>query len=162
MTEVTGYSRAQIAIHWGVVLLLIVSFFSREGMSEVFRATLQGKEVESAAIATLHRIVGIVIFLLALTRIGLRLKHGAPALPAGGKPLLDLVARITHIGLYALILVIPLTGLLTWFGLNRDIGEVHETLFALLVFFTGLHVVGALYHQFVLKDGLMERMRRPG
>lgn len=162
MPKVTGYSRAQIALHWGVLALLLVSFLSREGMAETFRAALDGKAAEAAAVATVHRLVGIAVFVLALARIVLRLRHGAPELPAGGNPVLDLVARLTHVALYALILVIPLSGFAAWQGLSRSVGGVHETLFAVLLVLTFLHVAGALFHQFVLKDGLMERMKRAG
>lgn len=162
MTKVTGYSRAQIALHWGVLALLLVSFLSREGMGEAFRAALDGKATDAAAVAAVHRLVGIAVFVLALARIVLRLRHGAPELPAGGNGALDLVAKVTHVALYALIVVIPLSGFAAWQGLSRSVGEVHETLFAALLALTFLHVAGAAYHQFVLRDGLMERMRRAG
>jgi cytochrome b561 len=79
MSKVAGYSRAQIALHWGVLALLVVSFLSREGMGEAFRAAVEGKAIETATLATLHRVVGIAVLVLALARIGLRFRHGAPA-----------------------------------------------------------------------------------
>ena len=161
MSKVTGYSRAQIALHWGILLLLVASFLSREGMAETFRAAVDGKTAESAVVAVAHRLIGITIFVLAVTRIGLLFRYGAPELPAGGNPVLDMAAKVTHVALYALIVVIPLSGFAAWMGLSRSVGEVHETLFTALLVFTGLHVIGALYHQFVLKDGLMDRMKRP-
>lgn len=162
MSNATGYSRAQIALHWGVLLLLVVSFLSREGMAEAFRAAVDGKAVEGAAIALAHRLVGITVFVLAVARIVLRLRLGAPRLPAGENPVLDIVARLTHVALYALILAIPLSGFVAWTGLIRSVGEVHETLFTALLGLTVLHIAGALYHQFVLRDGLMDRMKRAG
>lgn len=162
MAEVSGYSRAQIALHWGVVVLLIVSFLSREAMGDAFDAAVDGKEIGAATLSLVHRLVGVLVFVLALTRVVLRFRHGAPALPAGGNPLLDRVAKATHLGLYTLILVMPLSGFIAWQTLNSTVGEAHETMFKLLFLLTALHVIGALYHQFVLKDGLMERMKRPG
>ncbi len=161
MSETQGYSRAQIALHWGIFALMGVSFFSHEGMKEAFRAALKGEEAGGAA-AVVHRLVGIAILILALARIVLRLRRGAPALPPGGHPLLSLAAKVTHLALYALMIAIPASGMAAWLGASRDIGEVHETLFGLLFVLVGLHVVAALFHQFVLKDGLMQRMKRPG
>ena len=47
---------------------------------------------------------------------------------------------------------------------NSDLADFFEkvhkdVLWTLLLVFTGLHVVGALYHQFVQKDALLSRMR---
>ena len=160
MSEIARYSRAQIALHWGVLILLVVSFFSHDGMKDAFRAALKGEET-GGAVAVVHRLVGIAILLLTLARIGLRWRVGAPALPEGGHPLLDLAAKATHLAIYALLIAIPASGLVAWLGLNRDAGGAHEVMFTVLFVLVGLHAAAALFHQFVLKDGLMARMR-PG
>ena len=45
--------------------------------------------------------------------------------------------------------------------LGGDLAEAHELMKPLLLILEGLHVLGALYHQFVLKNGLIDRMKRP-
>ena len=51
-------------------------------------------------------------------------------------------------------------------GLIEEVGGVdlaaqgHNVLKIVLLALVALHVLGALYHQFVLKDGLINRMRR--
>lgn len=161
MANVTGYSRAQIFLHWAIVLLLIVSYLSSDAMSESWRAFRDGREVLSVGTAV-HVWLGVLILLLAFARLVIRVSRGAPALPAGGHGLTDLVAKITHLGLYIGVVLIPAAGLAAWFGGVEAAGEVHEVMFNLLMLLVVLHVGGALYHQFALKDGLIRRMMRAG
>ncbi len=161
MSEVTGYSRAQIALHWGILLLLGVSYFSSDAMKSAWSAFHNGRDA-FGTVAAAHLWVGVAILVLALARVALRLSRGAPALPAGGSKVTDTIAKLTHLGLYAILLLIPTSGLVAWFGAVDLAGEAHEVMFNLGVALVVLHVAGAVYHQFVLKDGLIERMRRPG
>jgi cytochrome b561 len=156
----SGYSRLQIALHWGMLALLLVSFFSHDAMKSAWYALHKGKDA-FGTVAALHVWVGVSVLVLAILRLGLRHKRGVPDLPAGGHPLLDLVARLTHLGLYLLLILIPASGLAAWFGGVNAAGDAHEIMFNLALALVGLHVAGALYHQFFLKDGLMDRMRRP-
>ena len=160
MSKVIGYSRVQIGLHWGIVLLLLVNFFTHEAMKSAWYGVHKGID-NYGNTAALHVWVGVTVFVLALARIAIRLTRGAPDLPEGGHPMLDKVAKLTHLALYALILLLPLSGMVAWFGGLDAAGEGHEVMFNLLWVLAGLHVVGAIYHQFVLKDGLMERMKRP-
>lgn len=161
MSRVTGYSRAQIALHWGILLLLGVSYVSSDKMKAAWRAIHEGRDAFGTTAAA-HVWIGVAILVLALARVAIRLTRGAPDLPAGGHPVANLVARLTHLGLYALLLLIPAAGLMAWFGGVDAAGEVHEVLFNLGIALVMLHVAGALYHQFVLKDGLIDRMKRAG
>ena len=160
MREVIGYSRAQIALHWSVVALIVVSYLSEDAMKAAWRAFVRGQEVAGYTHA-IHVFTGVAILLLAMARLLLRKRRGAPRAPESGHPMLKPLAALTHWALYALLVAIPVAGIAAWFGGLREAGEVHEVLFKLLLFFTALHVVGALYHQFVLKDGLLKRLRRP-
>jgi cytochrome b561 len=160
MTEVNGYSRAQIGLHWAIVLLLIVSFVSHEGMQDAWRAFNKGSEDYANVGARVHVWIGVLILGLALVRLVLRLVRGAPALPEGGHPVADMIAKLTHLGLYLLIVIIPAAGLAARFGGIEAAGEVHETLFKVLLALTALHVAGTLVHQYVLNDGLIRRMMR--
>ncbi len=161
MSKVTGYSRAQIALHWGILLLLGVSYVSSDKMKAAWHAFHEGRDAFGTTAAA-HVWVGVAILALMLFRVAIRLTRGAPDLPAGGHPVANLIAKLTHLGLYALLLLLPVSGMMAWFGGVDAAGEVHELLFNLGIALVILHVVGALYHQFVLKDGLMERMKRAG
>jgi len=161
MSKVTGYSRSQIALHWGVVVLLGVSYVSSDKMKAAWFALHDGRDAFGTTAAA-HVWTGVAVLVLAMFRLAIRLRRGAPDLPAGGKPVVDRVAKLTHVALYALLLLVPAAGLLAWFGGFDASGEAHEIMFNLAVALVILHVVGALYHQFVLKDGLMDRMKRAG
>ncbi len=161
MSKVTGYSRAQIALHWGILLLLGVSYVSSDKMKAAWGAIHEGRDAFGTTAAA-HVWVGVAVLVLALVRVAIRLTRGAPDLPAGGHPVANLIAKLTHLGLYALLVLLPVSGLIAWFGGVDAASEVHEVAFNLGIALVILHVVGALYHQFVLKDGLMDRMKRAG
>ncbi len=159
MAEVKGYSRTQILLHWGIVLLLIVGYVSSDAMKAAWFALHEGRDAFGNTAAA-HLWTGIAVLVLALLRLALRLRRGAPDLPEGGHPVADLVARLTHLGLYLAVVLIPAAGLAAWFAGIDAAGELHEVLFNVLLALTALHVAGALYHQYVLKDGLIRRMMR--
>jgi cytochrome b561 len=161
MAQINGYSRAQILIHWGVVLLLILSYVSSDAMKAAWIAIHQGRDAYGNTAAA-HVWIGVAVLVLGVARVGLRLGRGAPDLPEGGHPGADRIARLTHLGLYLLILLIPASGIAAWFGGFDLAGEVHEVIFNALMALVVLHVAGALYHQYVLKDGLIRRMMRAG
>lgn len=157
--SVQKYARSQVLLHWSIVVLLLVSFFSHEAMKGSWRAIRQGTEAFTPDTGTLvHVWVGVAILVLTLLRIVVRLTKGAPA-PAEGNPLLNKVAAAVHGLLYLVLLAIPASGIAAWFGGITDAGDVHEVLFNIAWVLAALHVVAALYHQFVLKDNLLARMR---
>lgn len=157
-----GYSRAQIALHWIVAVILVPQVLLEDGIKHAFRAAMRGEAAEQTAMAAFHVYAGILILALVLWRLTLRAWRGVPQAPAGGGALLELLARAVHLLLYAVLLLLPATGLAAWFGLSEPAGELHELMKPVLLILVGLHVAGALWHQFVLRDGLMGRMRSPG
>ena len=75
---------------------------------------------------------------------------------------MKLGAGLVHWSIYALMIALPVTGLLAWYGGIEDLAELHgEFLKVLLWAMIAAHVAAAFYHQFVLKNGLMDRMRKP-
>lgn len=159
MALVNGYSRAQILMHWGVALLLIVSYVSSDAMKAAWFAIHQGRDAYGNTAAA-HVWIGAAVLVLGVVRLGVRLGRGAPELPEGGHPLADRLAKLTHLGLYLTVILIPATGIAAWFGGFNLAGEVHEVLFNALIALVALHVAAALYHQYVLKDELIRRMMR--
>ncbi|MCV2868369.1 cytochrome b/b6 domain-containing protein [Defluviimonas sp. WL0002] len=156
-----GYSRVQIALHWAVLVLLLPQYLFEDGIKGAWRAYRRGQEAGFDPTVPMHVFGGLAILLIVAWRIAIRMRRGAPALPPGGKPVLDRFAGLTHLALYALLLALPITGAAAWFGGLTELGEVHEVLKTALLILSGLHVLAAVYHQFVLRDGLMERMKRP-
>ncbi len=90
MSEISGYSRAQIALHWGIVLLLGVSYFSSDAMKSAWIGFHAGpRRLRHGGLAA-HVWIGSAILFLALSRVAIRLNRGAPALPAGGSKVTDI------------------------------------------------------------------------
>ncbi|MBE0554349.1 MAG: cytochrome b/b6 domain-containing protein [Rhodobacteraceae bacterium] len=157
-----GYSRTQIALHWVVVLLILAQFLFHEPMAEAWDVVEDGGAAVTSAGVLLHIIGGIAVLVFALWRLALRMTRGVPALPANDPPLQRLAAHLGHWGLYALMVAVPLSGMAAWGGGIKAAGEAHEVLKTLLLLLVLVHVAAALWHQFWLKDGLIDRMKRPG
>lgn len=127
-----------------------------------------------------HKWVGVTVLLLAVLRLTWRLTHRAPPLEAQMPAWQRAVAHLTHSLLYVLLLVMPVTGWIysnysgypvVYLGKvplpnlverNRELAagwlDVHVTLSIILAVLVGLHVVAALYHQFIVRDGTLRRM----
>jgi cytochrome b561 len=92
----------------------------------------------------------------------LRLTRGVPPSPEGTSSALHLAGNIGHALLYVLMIGLPVTGLLAWYGGVTSLAGLHgELLKSLLWLFIIGHIAAALYHHFILKDGLINRMRKP-
>src|SRR5690606_2897759 len=89
---VTGYSSIQIGLHWAVVVLVAFQYVANRGIEAAWEALQAGKALppEVAVLPALHIGAGLMVFLLALARIGLRLIRGAPPPPADEPRLLPL------------------------------------------------------------------------
>ena len=155
-----GYSTVQIALHWIVFLLIAVQFLFHEPMSEAWEVVEDGGAKVMSLGVIVHIAAGIAVALLGVWRLVLRFTRGAPDAPAGEAPLLRLAAHGTHMALYVLMIVVPLSGREAWGGGIEAAAEVHEALKTVLLLLVLLHAAAAIWHQFWLKDGLLDRMRR--
>ncbi|HSF91831.1 MAG TPA: cytochrome b/b6 domain-containing protein [Paracoccaceae bacterium] len=159
----TGYSRTQISLHWAVAVLVLLQFVLNDGIKAVMRALSRGYEPGSSdqIMAQFHVLAGISIFVLALARLAIRLKRGAPKPPAHEPAYLKLAAHITHIALYAGLLLLPMSGSIAWFGGVEAAGELHEAGTSMLQLFAFLHIGGAIYQHFILKSDVLKRIVKP-
>jgi cytochrome b561 len=170
-----GYTGTAKALHWTIVTLLIVQFVLSWTMPEIHRDT------KPDTLINLHLSFGALILLVAVIRLGWRAAHGEPA-PEDGLPPWQLQsARVVHWLLYALLFVVPILGWVnasyrgfpvSLFGLfdlpalmaKRTsgfgwTGDVHTVLayYGMLTLIT-LHVAAGLYHYFIRRDGVLQRM----
>jgi cytochrome b561 len=168
------YNGVAKGLHWLTLVLLVVQFGVAWTMPEVDR---DAKPVDLIA---WHLSIGVFILLLMLVRLGWRAISAVPAAPANLAPALRLLSRVTHFLLYGILIVLPLLGWIYassrgWavrvFGViplpplvpsgsrwGDDMGDVHMAVAYVLLGVVGLHVLGALYHQFSLKDAVLQRM----
>lgn len=157
MKTTAGYLGIQIALHWLVAILIIVAWFTGEGGE----AAMETVEDGGTAGFVPHVTIGLAILALVAIRVLVRLGRGAPA--AVGEPgsLAVMASDWGHRLIYLLMLAVPLGGVATFF-LGLEVGDVHALAANVLMVAVLGHALMALYHQYVLKDGLLRRMMRAG
>ena len=167
------FTPLQRALHWLMAACILTMLFIGVGMV----STTMPKYLTLVAI---HKPLGISILVLALIRLAVRLRYGAPALPADLPEPMKLAAQVSHYALYVLMIGMPLLG---WGMLSAAaypvvlFGGLHlpailpqsDSLHALLwdahfylafVFFALilLHVAAALFLALIRRDGVFEAL----
>lgn len=160
MNKPLGYTWTQIALHWGIATIILGQFLFNDGMGDAFDKVEAGQVVATSGFALGHVIGGVAVLLLTIWRITVKIKRGSPALPDEESKLQKIAAHATHGLLYLCLLLVPLSGMAAWFGGSSAAAEGHEVLTTLLLVLIALHFGAALYHRFILKSGVMERMLR--
>lgn len=168
------YSLGAIVLHWAIAIAVIVAWRIAEGAEHASGA-------EEAAIMANHMAVGMLILALTIARLVWRVTHTQPPFSRDLARWETILARIVYFAFYLLLLGLPLMGwigtsmeggsvdvfgLFTIPGLpvaaNRDVGheilEVHGSLGEIMLYLIVLHVIGALKHHFVDKNGELYRM----
>lgn len=158
-----GYSRFQIALHWMVAALVVFQIIGHETILRTVDAFEKNAlpDATDALFANLHVVAGMLIFLFAVWRIYLLVTRGAPDLPENEHPALKIVAKATHGILYLLLLGMPVSGAVAWFGGVDAAAFAHGTAKYVLMPLVLVHVLGALAHHFVLKTDVLRRMVKP-
>lgn len=177
MNRVLRYAAPARGLHWLTSLLVLgivipagvwIKYF--EPADEAFKLRLYN----------VHESVGVIVFVLVLLRWVYRWRNPPPPLPADTPAFVRLAAHAVHLALYALLLLMPIGGFLAtnaWgfplsvFGvlpLPSPVGkdEALAKVFSFLHWSGAIaigalilgHIVGALYHQFVRRDGQIRRM----
>jgi|TARA_B100000378_G_scaffold276910_1_gene275853 cytochrome b561 len=166
------YTAVARTLHWVIALLIVTNLllgFTRDALPDGW------------AVMPVHKSIGLTVLALTLVRIGWRLAHPAPPLPAAMPGWEKGVAHATHVIFYALMLILPLSGWImssagsrpiNWFFLfdvpkfavaktDGIVGlshQAHESLPWAWVALLLLHIGAALRHHFVLKDDVLRRM----
>ena len=158
-----GYSRPQIWLHWIIAALVIVQLSLSEGMEAAYDAEHGYASLTDLEwfLADVHVATGITVFVLTLFRIVLRVHRGVPPPPEPGHPALRQLALAVHLAFYVVLLLLPVTGALAWFGSIEVMAEIHEGVKSLLLALLALHVTGTVYHLLVRRTNLLRRMLRP-
>ncbi len=165
----TGYSGAQIALHWIIALLVVIQLLLGDEISAAYDKARNGWHISlmSFFLLSVHYYNGLTILGLVLLRLALRLVKGAPSpIPRGW---MHVAAVASHTAFYVLLMVMPMLGWLTYwhpydpiFDLPYDpFGDLHELGATLLVALICVHAAAAFFHQFWLKDGSLRRMLVP-
>ena len=163
------YQPVLVALHWLIALLIIgllcLGFF--------VLADMPNTDPKKLDILVWHMSGGMSVLVLMILRLLIRRWSARPAAATTGSALLDRLASIAHGSLYVIVFLMIASGWTTgWFisgafaphgKLPSSFAElptfrIHAALAALLAVLIAAHVAAALYHQFVLKDGLFRRM----
>ena len=169
----THYSRTAVALHWLIAGLVLSALFMGWTMTNMEFSPGKLK------LYNYHKWVGVTVLALAVLRIGWRLTHQPP--PPGVMPRWQqIAANATHALLYVLMVAVPCSGwaysnatgypivYLGKFPLPDIVGkdkalaaqllQVHEVLAFTFAGFVLLHLLAALQHQFIHRDGTLRRM----
>lgn len=160
--SVTGYSPAQVMLHWGVVFLVAFQFFAHDAIEESWRAYIRDEPAAAdlAALTYLHIVSGSLVLMMALMRIYFRFTRGAPPPPADEPRLQQIVSELVHGLIYLLLILMPVSGAVAWFLGVRGAGSAHGLMANLLLAAIALHVAGALFQHFVRRSDVLMRMFR--
>ena len=173
MDDRQRFTPLQRLLHWLMAVCILAMLFIGVGMV----STVMPKYL---TLVSIHKPLGIAILVLAVLRLAVRLRYGAPPLPADLPEPMKLAAGLSHLAFYLLMIGMPLIG---WAMLSAAsypvvlFGGVHlppilpqsDSLHALLwdahfylafAFFALilLHLAAALYHGLVRRDGVFESM----
>jgi len=168
------YTKTAIAMHWLIVLMLIGAFALGWYMTDL---KISPAKLQYYA---WHKWLGITILGLVVLRLLWRVTHKPPPLPLATPRWQVLAAGAGHWTLYLLLLAIPLSGWahssaagfpVVYFGwlqlpdwlpkdkaLAHQMEELHEMLTTALLVVVAAHVLAALKHHFIDRDGLLHRM----
>jgi len=161
MSRAQGYTRAQILLHWVSAVLVIAAFVTHDAMIAAAEAERAGSWAGYEPVTLIHIAGGVAVFFFALWRLGLLSRRGAPPLPEDEPLLLRAISVAVKLMLYAIMIVMPVTGVLNWFGEIDLARQIHVAMEPVVPLSVLLHFLGALYQQFWLKSGVLTRMLRP-
>jgi len=169
------YTRAAIVFHWLLALLV----FTMIGLGLYMTGVPKGSP-DRAFYFNLHKSIGVTTSLLVIARLWWRAKNPPPPLPASMAGWEVQAARINHALLYMCLVVMPLSGFaatqftkygIKYFGLfkippmgseNKVVYDllqgIHGVTATLLIVLVIVHVIAALKHLFVDRDGVFQRM----
>lgn len=170
------YSRGAIAFHWAIALLIMFNFAAAWVSEDM-------PKEEAMQVMGNHKAIGITILLLSIGRIVWRITHRPPPLEESLKAWEAALAKVTHALFYFLIVAVPVAGWglhsaaskglpVSIFGLfgfpampvgsdKPTIGlfhEMHEVLATVMLVLLVLHILAALKHHFLDRDGTLRRM----
>jgi cytochrome b561 len=170
------YSAPARVLHWIIAAIVITMIPLGIAMSNA------GSGPAQDFMFKLHLSLGTTLLPLVLLRIIWRLTHTPPPLPADIPAIQKLAASSTHFLLYLTLVVQPVLGWIgtsayrapiTVFGLfdlppiwpeNRGLSDqlflVHRNIGIIMAVLILAHIAGALFHQFVRRDNLLQRMWR--
>jgi cytochrome b561 len=169
------YGLVSLTLHWLTAILVVVAWLLGQG------GDLLPNGAPRAAGLFVHMSTGLGVFVLVILRLIWRVID--PPLPQEATRLGRLIDTAAHVGhwiLIALLIVVPITGILLQFARGnavpvfgfweiaspwmadrafaRTMRQPHEVLSNALMLLAGVHAAAALFHHWVLRDRTLQRM----
>ncbi|MBJ7553626.1 cytochrome b [Marinomonas spartinae] len=152
------YNMAQIFLHWAIAVLIIANYFISDGMGHMLRQHIEDSASTPNWVGDFHIYVGLAILGLMVVRVFVRLFSKTPEQKTTGNGTLDKISHWVHIALYWLMFLVPAFGAASWYLKIHVLGDIHQITMNIMMSLILLHALAALFHQYVLKDGLLLRM----
>lgn len=165
------YDNFSILLHWATAALIILLWVIAQVIDDFARGTPR------MMVRSVHIALGLTLAVVIAARLAWRAspRRRAPLAEAG---LLGTAARIMHYGLYVLVIATIALGIINvWTrgdtivglftvpklspgnaGLKETVEEVHEWFGNAVLIVAALHAAAGLFHRFVLKDEVLQRM----
>lgn len=162
------------ALHWLIAIGLVVLVYLGLEQAGMERGD------EKSYIRFVHGSIALAVFVLMTIRLIWRFLNEVPGHPAGMPPWQRASAVIVHWGLYAAVFVQLTAGFMTvatggrplpFFGIfsvplpvAKDADahhfweEIHEFTWTIIAALVVIHILGALYNHFVLKNDVLKRI----
>ncbi|MBB3994708.1 cytochrome b561/polyisoprenoid-binding protein YceI [Sulfitobacter undariae] len=176
----TTYGSVTRCFHW-LTALLILTLIPVGIMAADMPFDTSEQLTRKAWLFSLHKTLGIGVFLVALLRILWAMTQTKPAPLHPKRKLETLAAETVHWLLYSSLVLVPLSGWVhhaattgfapIWWPLGQDLpmvpksetvaafaGGVHWVFGKVMIISLILHIAGALKHQVVDKDATLRRM----
>ncbi len=168
------YGNLSIALHW-LMFILMVAVYAFILLRELYPKGSDPRETLKA----LHFMFGLSILLFVSIRIYAKVTAPTPIIIPELSSIQSLAAKLGHLALYGLMIVMPILGWLLlsaagkpipFFGLElpalmnenkalaKQLKEIHETIGELGYYLIAIHVLAALYHHHIRKDNTLTRM----
>ena len=173
ITIIHRFNPLQRTLHWVMAVCILTMLFIGVGMASTVAP-------EYLTLVNIHKPLGILILILALIRLIVRLRYGAPPLPVDLPEPMKLAAYLSHYALYALMIAMPLIGwamlsaaeypVVLWPGiwlpqilplnpsLHTLLWNAHFYLAFLFFALILMHVSAALFHALIRRDGVFDSM----
>ncbi len=169
----TRYHPALVALHWFLAAFIVLAL----GLGMFVLKAIPNSSPQKLEALRAHMIGAAVILTLMAARFAIRVLSARPEPATTGNPVLDRIARISHLAFYGLVAGMIATGLAT--AVLADLPSIvlggsgaplpasfavfptrviHGLIAKALVALIAVHATAALFHHFVLGDGLLGRM----
>ena len=170
-----AYNGTARSLHWLILALLIAQYIFAWTMPHI------GRTVPVSTLIDLHVWFGVAILFVAVIRLLWRVTHREPEPEDGLPPWQMASAHVVHWLLYVLLFVVPILGWInaSWRGMTVSFfglfdlpkllatratgwgftGDLHGLLANyVMLALVGIHVAAALYHHFIRRDRVLQRM----